>query len=47
MPRFDVTIAGNLAGALSTTRSGGTEAFRDAQYREQFSKEHPTKARET
>jgi sugar/nucleoside kinase (ribokinase family) len=32
--------AGNLAGALSTTRSGGTEAFRDATYREQFFKEY-------
>ncbi|MFZ0758604.1 MAG: sugar kinase [Candidatus Sulfotelmatobacter sp.] len=31
---------GNLAGAFSTTRSGGTEAFRDAKYREQFFKEH-------
>jgi sugar/nucleoside kinase (ribokinase family) len=31
---------GNLAGALSTTRSGGTEAFRDAGYREQFFREH-------
>ncbi len=27
---------GNLAGALSTTRPGGTEAFRDRQHREQF-----------
>jgi sugar/nucleoside kinase (ribokinase family) len=27
---------GNLAGALSTTRSGGTEAFRDANQRESF-----------
>jgi len=27
---------GNLAGALSTTRPGGTEAFRDAAHREQF-----------
>ncbi len=27
---------GNVAGALSTTRSGGTEAFRDADYRQQF-----------
>jgi len=35
--------AGNLAGALSTTRPGGTEAFRDAKYREQFFKEHPAK----
>ncbi len=28
--------AGNLAGAFSATRSGGTEAFRDAKHREQF-----------
>ena len=28
--------AGNLAGALSTTRPGGTEAFRDCEYRDQF-----------
>jgi sugar/nucleoside kinase (ribokinase family) len=27
---------GNLAGALSTTRSGGTEAFRDTKHRESF-----------
>jgi len=27
---------GNLAGALSTTRPGGTEAFRDAEHRENF-----------
>ena len=27
---------GNLAGALSTTRPGGTEAFRDREHREQF-----------
>ena len=31
---------GNLAGALSVTRSGGTEAFRDAAYREQFFATH-------
>jgi sugar/nucleoside kinase (ribokinase family) len=31
--------AGNLAGAFSTTRPGGTEAFRDAQYRAQFFRE--------
>ncbi|QNI33755.1 carbohydrate kinase family protein [Alloacidobacterium dinghuense] len=31
---------GNLAGALSVTRSGGTEAFRDAAYREQFLAAH-------
>ena len=28
--------SGNLAGALSTTRPGGTEAFRDVQHREKF-----------
>jgi sugar/nucleoside kinase (ribokinase family) len=33
-------VHGNLAGALSTTRAGGTEAFRDAGYREQFFREH-------
>jgi sugar/nucleoside kinase (ribokinase family) len=32
--------AGNLAGALSTTRPGGTEAFRDREHREQFLREH-------
>ena len=35
--------AGNLAGALSTTRSGGTEAFRDGKYRERFFREHTEK----
>jgi hypothetical protein len=33
-------IAGNLAGALSVTRAGGTEAFRDAQHRERFLQEY-------
>jgi len=28
--------SGNLAGALSTTRPGGTEAFRDVAHREEF-----------
>jgi sugar/nucleoside kinase (ribokinase family) len=28
--------SGNLAGALSTTRPGGTEAFRDAEHRNSF-----------
>jgi sugar/nucleoside kinase (ribokinase family) len=28
--------AGNLAGAFSTTRPGGTEAFRDREYRQKF-----------
>ena len=31
---------GNLVGALSTTRTGGTEAFRDADYRKNFFREH-------
>lgn len=31
---------GNLSGALSTTRAGGTEAFRDRDYREAFFREH-------
>jgi sugar/nucleoside kinase (ribokinase family) len=35
--------AGNLAGAFSTTRPGGTEAFRDQEYREQFWREHATR----
>jgi sugar/nucleoside kinase (ribokinase family) len=37
---LDVCLkAGNLAGALSTTRAGGTEAFRDAEYRKRFLRE--------
>ena len=32
--------AGNITGALSTQRPGGTEAFRDAQLRESFLAEH-------
>ena len=32
--------AGNLAGALSITCPGGTEAFRDRAYRERFLREH-------
>ncbi len=32
--------AGNLAGALSTTRPGGTEAFRDPNHRTQFMRQH-------
>jgi sugar/nucleoside kinase (ribokinase family) len=35
--------AGNLAGAFSTTRPGGTEAYRDARYREQFFRERRVK----
>ena len=34
--------AGNLAGALSVTRAGGTEAFRDQQHREEFLKQRRT-----
>lgn len=33
---------GNLAGALSTTRAGGTEAFRDRDYRDRFLRECKT-----
>jgi sugar/nucleoside kinase (ribokinase family) len=32
--------AGNVTGALSTTRPGGTEAFRDAEHRRQFLRAH-------
>lgn len=32
--------AGNMAGAFSTTRPGGTEAFRDAKHREEFFRQH-------
>ena len=32
--------SGNRAGALSVTRPGGTEAFRDKEYREHFLREH-------
>jgi sugar/nucleoside kinase (ribokinase family) len=31
---------GNITGALSTTKPGGTEAFRDKKHREQFLGEH-------
>jgi sugar/nucleoside kinase (ribokinase family) len=31
---------GNLAGALSTTMPGGTEAFRDRQRVDRFFREH-------
>lgn len=36
----DAARAGNIAGALSTLRSGGTEAFRDVELRESFLREH-------
>ena len=32
--------AGNVAGALSTTRPGGVEAFRDREHRERFFRDH-------
>jgi sugar/nucleoside kinase (ribokinase family) len=32
--------SGNIAGALSVTRPGGTEAFRDAAHRDNFLKQH-------
>jgi sugar/nucleoside kinase (ribokinase family) len=32
----DCLAFGNVVGALSVTRSGGTEAFRDAEYRDSF-----------
>jgi len=32
--------AGNAAGALCTTRAGGTEAFRDREHRERFLQQH-------
>jgi sugar/nucleoside kinase (ribokinase family) len=32
--------AGNVTAALSTTRAGGTEAFRDAEYRDRFLQNH-------
>jgi sugar/nucleoside kinase (ribokinase family) len=34
--------AGNLAGALSVTRAGGTEAFRDEKHRKQFLEQRRT-----
>ncbi|HXX28619.1 MAG TPA: carbohydrate kinase family protein [Terriglobales bacterium] len=39
--------AGNLAGALSTTRPGGTEAFRDSAHRESFLRQHGRIASQT
>jgi sugar/nucleoside kinase (ribokinase family) len=39
--------AGNLAGALSATRPGGTEAFRDAKYRAQFFQHNDSSERDS
>ncbi len=36
----DCAAAGNITGALSTLRPGGTEAFRDAAFRESFLRQH-------
>jgi sugar/nucleoside kinase (ribokinase family) len=38
---------GNIAGSLSVTRSGGTEAFRDADYRESFLRIHRANGQKT
>jgi sugar/nucleoside kinase (ribokinase family) len=40
----ECTQFGNIAGALSVTRPGGTEAFRDAQHREAFLRTHSVAA---
>ena len=37
---LECAVAGNITGALSTLRPGGTEAFRDAELRESFLREH-------
>jgi sugar/nucleoside kinase (ribokinase family) len=42
----DCLKLGNIVGALSVTRSGGTEAFRDAQHRETFLHAHGAKLNE-
>ena len=36
----ECAVAGNITGALSTLRAGGTEAFRDPQFRDTFLREH-------
>lgn len=36
----DCLASGNAAGALCATRAGGTEAFRDREYRESFLRSH-------
>ena len=40
MPPFFCAAAGNVTGALSTLRQGGTEAFRDRKLRDDFLHEH-------
>jgi sugar/nucleoside kinase (ribokinase family) len=44
-PLEDCARAGNIAGALSTQRPGGTEAFRDRESTSQFLKRHNFPAR--
>ena len=39
-PLQECLAAGNAAGALCTTRAGGTEAFRDREHRERFLRQH-------
>jgi sugar/nucleoside kinase (ribokinase family) len=39
----DCLAFGNIVGALSVTRPGGTEAFRDAEYRDSFLSAHAGK----
>lgn len=36
----ECAAAGNVTAALSTTRSGGTEAFREPEFRDRFLQEH-------
>lgn len=43
----DCLKLGNIVGALSVTRSGGTEAFRDAYHRQNFLRTHDAKLHET
>lgn len=43
----DCLKLGNIVGALSVTRSGGTEAFREARHRESFLRAHGAKLRES
>jgi sugar/nucleoside kinase (ribokinase family) len=40
LPLEDCARAGNIAGALSTQRPGGTEAFRDREFMHQFLRQH-------
>jgi sugar/nucleoside kinase (ribokinase family) len=39
-PSVFCAAAGNVTGALSTQRPGGTEAFRDRQFRDDFLRQH-------